>query len=383
MKLRIVVILILFSFMLFNIYSIAKKSYENLTDKDRILLSISFYEVAQKYQKLGKNILAKQYFEEAFKIEKNVEKYIKGELDIPEKKIQIDLKSFSSGEGENNSEEQQVSIEKENINKMHYLEINNNFDNFIMALIDKDVNKAVSFFSNNIMLEGNSISISKTELEETIKGWIDKENIHIPRYITEISNLGENNFKVKIIFLENFNFFIGLNNNSINLYCSGEKNKYLFSKISSSLINKISENAEIISSQINSPQDIIINFIDSILKNDYNGSINYFNKDVWFSEFNILISKDKIKEVFIDWKKNIKNINKVSDVIDLDSLKEYADNDNKLFDEWGVDLKDFYKIEVFFKSIPIFPGNSDSNKYLFIIDKINDNDYKIVAVSPL
>lgn len=73
---------------------IQKSDYAKLTDRDRILLAISYYEVSIKYKNLKKDELAKSYLNEAQKIEADVEKYAKGELSIPPKTINIDWNSI-------------------------------------------------------------------------------------------------------------------------------------------------------------------------------------------------------------------------------------------------------------------------------------------------
>ncbi len=88
-KKGLLISIILFLFTL-SFHGIDEKLYKNLTDRDRILLAISYYEVGKKYEALGKTELAKSYLDQAFKIEKNVDKYAKGELEVPPKVIKID-----------------------------------------------------------------------------------------------------------------------------------------------------------------------------------------------------------------------------------------------------------------------------------------------------
>lgn len=72
---------------------------KEITDRSRILLSISYYEVAVKYRRMGKTQLADQYMANALRLEKNVEKYYNGKLKIPAEKSRIDWHSiFNTGE---------------------------------------------------------------------------------------------------------------------------------------------------------------------------------------------------------------------------------------------------------------------------------------------
>ncbi len=57
----------------------------------RILLSISYYEVGEKYIKLGQDALGNEYIKQSLRLEKDVLKYIKKELKVPVKKEQTNI----------------------------------------------------------------------------------------------------------------------------------------------------------------------------------------------------------------------------------------------------------------------------------------------------
>ena len=71
-----------------SVFAIEEKDYKSMTDRDRILLSVSYYEVSMKYQALNNKALAESYRKEALKIEPNVVKYYSGEWEVPKKTIE-------------------------------------------------------------------------------------------------------------------------------------------------------------------------------------------------------------------------------------------------------------------------------------------------------
>jgi hypothetical protein len=91
MKIKICILMLFIVFGIFSAFSLGNTDYKSLTDHDRILLGISYYEVALKYKELGKNDLYDSYLNEALRIERNVKKYASGEMEIPEKAININL----------------------------------------------------------------------------------------------------------------------------------------------------------------------------------------------------------------------------------------------------------------------------------------------------
>lgn len=111
---RLFVVFALFSAIALS--PIQKSDYEKLTDRDRILLAISYYEVSIKYKNLKKDELAKSYLNEAKKIEADVEKYAKGELSIPPKTINIDWNSiFKDEASEDVSSDESTKSESNNV----------------------------------------------------------------------------------------------------------------------------------------------------------------------------------------------------------------------------------------------------------------------------
>ena len=99
MKIKICIVFFLFG--IFSVSSLNKTDYKNLTDHDRILLGISYYEVALKYKELGKEDLYDSYMSEAVRIEKNVKKYADGVLEIPDKTININMDNIFPDEKDN------------------------------------------------------------------------------------------------------------------------------------------------------------------------------------------------------------------------------------------------------------------------------------------
>lgn len=101
---RFLIILSLCFLMADSVFAIEEKDYKNMTDRDRILLSVSYYEVSMKYEALNNKALANSYRKEAQKIEPNVLKYYSGEWEVPRKTIEIDWNSiFADETGDNQS----------------------------------------------------------------------------------------------------------------------------------------------------------------------------------------------------------------------------------------------------------------------------------------
>ncbi|HOV15024.1 MAG TPA: hypothetical protein PK771_12110 [Spirochaetota bacterium] len=400
---RLKTIFCLFLLFVFNFFafSINPKSYNKLSDRDRILLSISYFEVADQYKKNGKSELAKQYYNLALQIEKNVSKYISGELTIPQKTIKIDWDSIYQKDAttdtdkteKNDTKDTQVKSDTEK-QKTEDKKVDNisiikkNADSFIQALISKDSAKAVSYFSNQILIENENISISGEELKETIKGWFEVNPNFTTKYEIFVEKISEKTFQVSIKFENEIDFFISLNKNSLVLKTTNVDNNFLFDTIVS--FNMKEENKRISQVDINETSNeklndgdvkkVIPTFISNVLKNQINLAMDYFQKDVWFEEYKLIITKNNIEEYLKEWQKQYSNIENVDDVIKKDSIKEY--NDNSLFQEWKLDLSEFSKIAVEFVSDPIVPGNPSKNIFVFVIEKTNLHPlYKIVAVA--
>ncbi len=131
-----VLIALFFSFfVLINIFAIEEKDYKNMTDRDRILLAVSYYEVSMKYEGLNNKALAQSYRKEALKIEKDVEKYFKGELEVPRKTIEIDWNSIFTSDS--TADEQQEAVQEDEEDDEEYLEEDID-DEDLFADIDMD-----------------------------------------------------------------------------------------------------------------------------------------------------------------------------------------------------------------------------------------------------
>jgi len=94
-----------------SVFAIEEKDYKSMTDRDRILLSVSYYEVSMKYEALNNKALANSYRKEALKIEPNVVKYYSGEWEVPKKTIEIDWNSIFADETTDEDESQDVDVD--------------------------------------------------------------------------------------------------------------------------------------------------------------------------------------------------------------------------------------------------------------------------------
>jgi hypothetical protein len=382
-KIRFVVIF----FMLSSIFlmSLDKKEYSKLTDHDRILLSISFYEVGIRYRELGKTDLARTYIKESYEIENNVVKYYRGELQIPEKTINIDLNSiFDEKKTDNTGDEIKKNNDLKNKTelKSNKKDLETVYDfgvAFIESLKSKDALEAAFFFKDLILIKDNSLTITNNELKESIQGWIDSTQDFLPEYKIDVKYLNTNQYDMEISFKNKVVFFLALDNNILHLVVEKKNDKYYFTTISSPLIFKINQSSSNNKDkQSDNPNVVISAFIENIIKNDLDKAVSCFNEDVWLDDYKFLISSNKLKEIFAEWKKQQNDVKKISDVIELESLKEYKDNDveNNLI----INLNNYDRFEVEFKTDPIFPQAFNKSKTVFIIDKIDDR-YKIVSIS--
>ena len=128
------------------------------------------------------------------------------------------------------------------------------------------------------------------------------------------------------------------------------------------------------------PKSFLPTMTANILVNNLEKAIRFFDKDVWFEEYKVTISNDNILQYINEWKKQYPNIKSESDVIKLESIKEF--NDNTLFKESKLDLSGFYMVSTEFQTDPIVPGNTNKNIYVFVLEKTNlDPPYRIVAIA--
>jgi hypothetical protein len=176
MRIKIIFVLFLTIVISFLSSGIGRQSYQNLTDHDRILLGISYYEVALKYKELGKDDLYNSYMSEALNIEKNVKKYATGEMEIPEKKININLDNVIPDENtdqnkdlsnDQSAQNKDASKDKINLN----LSPEDIVYSLVTSIIDSDYQKAATHFSNEIWFSQYRYMIDQNQLMDIFKEW--------------------------------------------------------------------------------------------------------------------------------------------------------------------------------------------------------------------
>ncbi len=96
MRLRFFLLLLVLLSVVFIVGS--KSKYDSLSDHDRVVTALSFYEAGLRYNELNKHELGKYHIEEAKKILPDVEEYHNGKKQIPTKKININLDGIFSNE---------------------------------------------------------------------------------------------------------------------------------------------------------------------------------------------------------------------------------------------------------------------------------------------
>lgn len=405
--------IVIFMLSIFFIGAVDSGDYDNLTDRDRIMLSVSYYEVALKYKDLGKEKEYKSHLSEAFKIEKDVEKYYNGEYPIPVKKIEFDWDNIFIEEdeeetpetdtGKDSTEEVRISedtdttddhtitedssdsrISKENDNK-ETTEVISTIDlmkrswmGFLTSIIKSDYETASLYFNDTLVLEEEDIIVTRDEVKESIIGWKDSNDSNIPEYRLNFIEIDDTKGVIEITFNDEFDFFLPVTNNQLSIECLIEDDKALFNKILS--INEKSVEADI----SDDAKVLVSGFITKLIEGDIDNALSVFNQDVWFNELNMLLTQEMLRENFEQWKKLNSHITESSQLLS-DYLKIDTDDDLGIIDEWNFESNDFYQVRAVFSDMPPVPGNSNKSTYLFIvenIDKANDL-YKIVAVGQL
>lgn len=433
MKLKVCLFCLFCFAFTFSGVSISKKSYESLTQRDRILLSVSYLEVSFQYKKMGKKDLSKQYFNLALKIEKDAEKYFSGELKIPQKKIEIDWDSIyesdpttdentqtddeqvkkeekadAEGKRENDKKNETAKEEKESVvkikdekkeeNTASKKENNSEIEAsqsdeavvklnaalFIESLRSGKFETASGLFSNQILIENENIVITSNELKETMKGWLEVYPDFNPGYYEVFAEKKSDKiYEAKIKFSKDIDFFISLTDNYLILKTTKVNDDLLFDTIVSyNLKEEKSDSSENIKNE-DTDYDVksaIPNFIRYVLDDHINLAMDYFEKDVWFEEYKILINRSNLEEYLKEWQKQYSHIKNVEDIVFLDSIKDYSGK--ALFKGEELDLSSFSKIEAKFKSDPIVPGNPNKSTFIFVIEKTDLHPlFKIVGVA--
>ena len=422
---KILIFLMTITVILTNLHSIEKKDYINLTDRDRILLAISYYEVSLKYKALEKNTLAESYYKEAQKIERNVIKYYSGELEIPPKTISINWGAIFEDDDskkdiiEDNNEaikkeediidpekkdekiDKEDSIDKEKITQKedteenietdddNYIEkINSTVDSLIRHIKNRETDNAINIFTDIILIQFQSINITATELKETINGWYEKldsnnEEIIIPAYDISIEKNDSENYKVDILFCDDINFFIPVNNRTLTLNIAKIKEQYIITGIYFIQERKKADKESIKHEfDKNTVDEFLIGLFNNLLQSNIDEAVDYFNKDIWFEEFNVLLSNEIIKSHFTVWLQNNSEIKDIDDILDKTSISVNNDVNISMFENWGIESSNYNIVSFKLKNTTLIPGNPDKSNIMFVLEKFEEQDMiKVIGIS--
>lgn len=214
--------------------AIEKKDYSFMTEHDRVILALSYYEVALKYQESGKKDLAKGYLQEAYQIEPEVEEYYNGKMQLPEKTVQFDWDSiFSEDEIENegisvtdmeeneksfepsdlNGREENTNITEENPKAEDKVALEKTEDkaddevtdidervkngtfivweSFVSALHEVNFEEMEACFAETIIIPESNLILNKEELMDTVENWFELGNVEMPEYTWESSGMDQ------------------------------------------------------------------------------------------------------------------------------------------------------------------------------------------------
>lgn len=244
MKKRFFMLFVAFSVLL--VQAIEKKDYESMTEHDRIVIAVSYYEVGTAYKNKGKDDIAKSYLREAYSIEKDVEKYANGELEIPEKTINFNWDEIFTDENEENTSEDdsvttdvvddssseeagtentatvdsknntevilvsddskenssdiqtKTPVDEENIATVVIADEDKNsatitpettIQSFMLALSELDWELVATFFNSSVSLIPDDILMTNEEIIQTLKEWINIETNQLPTYtVTKVDD---------------------------------------------------------------------------------------------------------------------------------------------------------------------------------------------------
>lgn len=194
MKKKLIVFFLFCSMVVLN--SIEPKDYQSMTDHDRISLAVSYYEVFLNW-KGKKNNEAENYLKEAYKIEPEVDKYYRGELEIPEKTISFDWDEiFPEEENGDDFENEYIGSNDATNNDAAWAEI-------VKIINGQKFENLNVYFNDTIDIIGADLRITRDELSETLREWFSMGNAAFPEYTTSFVN--ENVLKVTLkSAVENF-----------------------------------------------------------------------------------------------------------------------------------------------------------------------------------
>lgn len=240
MKIKFVTFVFLFIPIIGSLWGIEYKDYSQMTERDRILLSVSYYEVGVYYKKNGDAKLSDTYFNEASKIEPKVEKYYSQELEIPKKSITFDwdeifkdtdatTDSASTGSDTVSANENAEDgcavlddVKSVTINEPLLL-----WDSFILSVKENKLDNLSMYFSENILMYDSDIFISIDELKESIIGWLNDTSKSVGVYNAEKLD----STVLKIVF-DNGDFFFPVEANTLYMRYVERKDTLVFDAVS-------------------------------------------------------------------------------------------------------------------------------------------------------
>ena len=231
MKKKLILCILFCSAIVLN--SIEPKDYQSMTDHDRISLAVSYYEVFLKWKDEAgkKGDEAESYLKEAYKIEPEVDKYYRGELEIPEKTISFNWDEIFP---EEESDEDSVNdLESEYTDDVTNDDVTNDdvtnddvtnddvtnddvtnddvWNEIVKVINEQNFEGLEVYFNDVIDIAGTDMRITRDELSETLQDWLSAENTVFPEYTTFFVN--ENVLKVTLKSVPE-NFFLPISSDT-------------------------------------------------------------------------------------------------------------------------------------------------------------------------
>ncbi len=193
---------------------------------------------------------------------------------------------------------------------------------FIDGVNNKDADKAVKDFADSVTMQSSAFNMSKDELRDTIASWSAEHDENIPDYTDiVISDEDDGSYLVEILFDEDFNFFMPMNNKTIIFRINELNGKYFITEIK---LQPQHTNDQV-SADENDSQGYMYRFISMVLNGDYEFVAALLSKDIWISEFNMLFPASEIIDHLQNWALDNDNVKGPAEVIDVTSIVECND----------------------------------------------------------
>ena len=249
--------------------------------------------------------------------------------------------------------------------------------NFIDGINNKKSDMAVKDFAETVIMQSSAFNMSKEELRDTISAWMTEHDDQIPDYTDiVISDEDDGSYIVEVMFDEDFNFFMPMNNKKIVFRIVESDGKYLINEIK---LGSLSENDNIPSSE-NDDQGYMYRFVSMVINAEYEFVAALLGNDIWVSEFNMLFPASEIIDHLQNWALDNENIKDPAEVIDVASIVEGNDAALTMIQSMGMAADDYEIITFRLLNKTFLPGDPNNDVYTVVVGKSGESEGRIVAI---